>query len=593
MLKDGCSDLILERSAPVNGSGWARDDVCPTYGFNKESRLYTSCDVEDVFDCVSRVCTLGGPCSPHKSDPRYRSALPLIKLVDEPVGGRPRVRSKFSFHLPPDYRFLYPAAPLAYYFGASIETDEEPHIAFRSAEPMRLPGLAGLEEWMGDMLRRAFYLDCAVRHARFWGETLNGMGVQELLGREADEVFDMDAGDRLMLYEGLKSGVPELPAWHMEAHLDPVAESVEALPFLLRPLSAIYMPRCMPVTERALVSRAVHEFLGGQSQFRDTGAVGAEAVVLPAFHGAGSKLWFSGGFPVAAAKSSVRAFLNRRKYAAVNRRMRVGVICNDPAMEEEVDAIIDALSDAPISLQVYWNSDISGFHNIFARGFDIVQLIGHCDDRGFRCHDGPALIEDIGENRTPMFFFNSCSSYREAARLIDKGSVCGVATFFRVLEEAAVDVCRNFYLLLGEGYTASMAMGAAMECSVLGKEYLLLGDGSYDCFGRGDIRRLYRVFRNGKAYRLGCTMSNTDKGYVVRSWSAEGEKAVSDLGFETGDISGEHLASIAPKFDGCCIYGRSIYKNVEEAVLKAREDELEPRRSPAGYRRGRTRRYYG
>ena len=107
-------------------------------------------------------------------------------------------------------------------------------------------------------------------------------------------------------------------------------------------------------------------------------------------------------------------------------------------MEEEVDVVIDALSDTPATMQVHWDIGVSGFSDIFSRGYDIVQFIGHCNERGFKCSDGFASVRDVEENNTPVFFFNSCSSHKEAESLIKKGSVCGVAALFRVLEEAAI-----------------------------------------------------------------------------------------------------------------------------------------------------------
>ena len=592
MSEDSYTNIELESPSAADCLGIINDSVGSFYGISKKRVICTSGDIDNVFNCVSRMCLLGGSDTPLKSNPMYRGALPLVKIVKRQTDRSWHSKSKFSFHLPPDYRFLYPAAPLAYYLGASVEVDDEPFIAFRSAEPMPLPCLDGLEQWMGEKLSRVFYLDCAVRYAWASGGTLNGMDVQALVGRCAGEVFNMGAEERFLLYTGLNFDMREIPEWHMASYLDPVAESVEALPFLLRSLSAIYMPRSVPVTERALVSRAVRDFLGRQNESPDMCDNATGSVVLPALRKAGSQLWFSDGFPVDAAKSSVRAFLNRQKYGAGKRQARVGVICNDPAMEREVDIIIEALSNSPVSMQVYWNTGASDFSEIFARGFDIVQLIGHCDAQGFRCSDRPARIEDVTENNTPMFFFNSCSSHREAARLIEKGSVCGVATFFRVLEEAAVDVCRNFYLLLGEGYPASVSIGAAMECSVLGKEYLLLGDGSYACFGRGEIKRFYRLTRQNGAYKLGCTMSNDEKGFVVCSWFVDGERAVSDLGFETGCMTGEQLSAIAGKFKGCCMYDRSIYMSVEDAVLKALEDDLEGQKATRRCRKGKRPRCY-
>jgi hypothetical protein len=477
--------------------------------------------------------------------------------------------------LPLDYRYLYSAAPLAYYLGAPIRIDDGLFVSFKSADRILLPE-AQIEEWMGEMLRRTFFLDCAVRYAWLTGRTLDGMDIERLFGMRSSDIFNMEAGERFLLYAGLSADIPGLPVWHMAAYLDPVAESVEALPFLLRSLSAIYSPRSTPMTERRLVWMEVRNFLGRRPpDIEDDGATCP--VVVPALQKADSQLWFSSGFPIDAAKASVRAFDNRRKYGRRKKaRVCVGIVCNEPAMEEEVDVIVNALSDTPVSIQVCWDASVEQFASIFARGFDIVQLIGHCGPRGFKCRDGFARVDDIKENNTPMFFFNSCSSHKEAAILVEKGSVCGVSTFFRVMEEAAVDVCRSFYLMLGAGYPASISIKAAMERSVLGKEYLLIGDGSYTCIDGGDLKRFYRIERRAEGYTLGCTMCNTDKGYIVSSWLPDGKRATTDLGFETRPLSGEQLMAIAKKFKGFCLYNRNIYLSVFDAAMKAMLDERRP-----------------
>jgi len=526
--------------------------------------------------------------TPLRSNPAYRQDPPAIRIVGGDISRRTARKDGFSFHLPADYRFLYSAAPLAYYLGAPVLADGEPYVSFKSAGPMPVPE-ARAEEWMGDMLRRTFYLDCAVRYTWLSGRTLNGLDVEEFLGVGADDVYCMEAGERFLLYAGISSGIPGLPRWHMASYVDPVAESVEALPFLLRSLSAIYSPRSIVTTERGLVSMAGRDFLGRRTVPERAGDGVTCTVVVPSLREAGSQLWFSSGFPIDAAKASVRALENRRKFGRGKKaRVRVGIICNEPAMKEEVDVIVNALSDSPVSIQVYWGVGVAQFAGIFARGFDVVQLIGHCDVRGFKCSDGFARVRDIKENNTPMFFYNSCSSHREAAMLVEKGSVCGVATFFRVLEEAAVDVCRGFYFMLGAGYPASVSIKAAMECSVLGKEYLLIGDGSYTCFDGDDLMWFYRIERRAEGYALGCTICNTDKGNIVSSWLPEGKRAITDLGYETRPLRGEHLTAIARKFKGYCLYDRNIYRSVEEAALKAMLDE----RRPPDRHTGKTRRSY-
>ena len=529
----------------------------------------------EVFRCVSAMCTSDPLSTPQKSNPLFRMAPPSVTTIKSFFYRDKRGTCKFSLHLPSDYRALYTAAPLAYYLGAAVEEivdGEEPRMTFRSGEELSLPAFPELELWSADLLRRMFYLDCAVRYTSQSGKKLDALDIRDLTGFYAEDIFDMDVEERFRLYLNSGRNLPCLPPWHLAAYLDPVPESLEALPFLLHALSAIYMPECVSTTERGLVSLEVRNFLGGQKMPGPVGCDVNREIVIPALREAGTHLWFAGGYPVDAAKASAGAFVNRGRFAGIKKHVSIGIICNENSMEEEVDVMVEALSDTPATMQVHWEIGVLEFSDIFSRGYDIVQFIGHCNERGFKCSDGFASVCDIEENNTPVFFFNSCSSHREAVSLIKKGSVCGVAALFRVLEEAAIDVCRNFYLMLGEGYPVSVSINAARECSVLGKEYLLVGDGSYTCFEGDELKRFYRITRHGDEFTLGCTMSNVHKGYVVGTWHPDGSRAVSDLGFETRFISAEHLALISRKFKGFCLYGRNIYRSVEDAALAALQE---------------------
>lgn len=515
--------------------------------------------IEDLFHRVSSLCTYDPLSSPQKSNPLFRR--PVVGLA-----GRLSGPGAISFHLPPDLGALYTVSTLAYYLGASVVMDDEPYID--AGVDIAIPDMPELEAWAGETLRRTFYLDCAVRFAALSGGVLNGLDLRKLLGLPAEEVFRMGPGERLLLYLGAPV-IPGLPRWHMAAYLDPVPESVDALPFLMRSLAAIYTPRASPVSEREVVSMSIREYIGKCSGPVTTGAPGRH-VVMPSLCGAASQLWFSDGFPVGASKMSVRS-ASREGLSRKSKCASVCIVCNEESMSGEAEAIVQALAHTPASIEILWNTDVSGFLKAFGRGFDVVQVIGHCDERGFKCRDGFASVEDVRENRTPMFFLNSCASYREAALLVERGSACGVATLFRVLEEAAVDVCRDFYRMLGSGYTASVALDAARECSALGKEYLLVGDGSFTCFEGDPLKPFYRINSKEDGYSLGCTMGNVDKGYVVSSWSPRGRTMVSDLGFETGSMQAQQLAAISGKFKGYCLYGHRLYDSVGDAVLKVLE----------------------
>ena len=102
--------------------------------------VYTSSEIPCIFDCISSICTDHAISSPHKSNPLFRGAPPSIRIME----GYEDVESPkqgFAIHLPPDLRYLYSAAPLAYYLGASVELSDTPHITFEGHEPMGLPAI--------------------------------------------------------------------------------------------------------------------------------------------------------------------------------------------------------------------------------------------------------------------------------------------------------------------------------------------------------------------------------------------------------------------------------------------------------------------
>ena len=202
--------------------------------------VYTSPDISGIFDCVSSICSDHAISSPSKSNPLFWGAPPSIKIIEGYEGAEP-LKCEFSLHLPPDLRYLYSAAPLAYYLGMPIELSDHPHITFAGHEPVELPDIKGFETFAGEALRRTFYMDCAVRYEARSGKCLPGMNVRKLSGFNALEIYDMSMEERFLLYDRFGAN-GSYPGWHMASYLDPLPKSVETLPFLLRSLSAIYTP---------------------------------------------------------------------------------------------------------------------------------------------------------------------------------------------------------------------------------------------------------------------------------------------------------------------------------------------------------------
>jgi hypothetical protein len=135
---------------------------------------------------------------------------------------------------------------------------------------------------------------------------------------------------------------------------------------------------------------------------------------------------------------------------------------------------------------------------------------------------------------------------------------------FRLLDEAAVDVCASFYRMLSRGYPIMTSYLGARECSVTGKEYLLIGDGFYKVFnGRDSFLPFYKLSRNGLGFSLQCKMPGIDKGLIVRTCNG---RALADTGFAMTCLRESDLPELDEGLDGMCLYGSRIYDSVADAV---------------------------
>ncbi|HEY3274880.1 MAG TPA: hypothetical protein VGJ92_14000 [Methanocella sp.] len=528
----------------------------------------TGTGIEALFRAVSFICSLPGETSPYRSHPLFRSHPPDIRLSSDRQLMPPASPARpIRLWLPPDLRYLYAAAPLAYYLGASVETGEEPLLKI-SGKSIGMPsGYDQFERWAGKMLSRTFQADCAARCQATTGNRLPGIDVQEITGYSPEELMLMTMPDRFRVYtETAGSGSRAFNQWHMASYVDPVPSSIEILPFLMRSLSAIYAPKSTRVSERDVVSLSVRDFKTRQTGHSRGETADNDEVILPSLHNAQTQHWFSDGCPVDATLSTLGALKNGRHYARDRLMPAVCVICNEPSMAKEAYLLEDLLGGIA-NVEIRQDLGRADLLHTFSEGFDIVHYAGHCDRSGVKCRDGYADLSSVDTCDVPVFFLNSCSSYLQGFRLIEKGSVCGIATMFRLLDEAAVDVCASFYRMLSRGYPIMTSYLGARECSVTGKEYLLIGDGFYKVFnGRDSFLPFYKLSRNGLGFSLQCKMPGNDKGLIFRTGNG---RALADTGFAMTCLEENDLPELSGGLDGMCLYGSCVYDNVADAVNAA------------------------
>ena len=213
--------------------------------------------------------------------------------------------------------------------------------------------------------------------------------------------------------------------------------------------------------------------------------------------------------------------------------------------------------------------------SVFTEGYDIVQFIGHCDHRGLKCQDGHVDLSNLDSNKTPIFFFNSCSSYLQGIKLLQKGSICGIAALYRVIDEEAIDVCVNFYQLLVRGYPVLMAYLGAKECSVIGKEYLFLGNGNFSLFEGNSSMPLYRLIKTRQGYTLSYIVAGPEKG-LIQSYRDGSLPGLPDTGVVLDNVPLTFLMDDLSLPMGACIYEGKIYKSIHDAVLENLDDSCIP-----------------
>jgi hypothetical protein len=565
------SDCVLDysaRGAQLIETAAGADTV--TVGVMKMPRqpIVTGPETEALFRTVSSICTLPGETSPYRSHPLFRCPPPDISLLPESIS-QPSMSQSNPIHmrLPPDLRYLYAAAPLAFYLGASLETGDGPalEVSGRSTE---LPSDYGhFERWAGKMLSRTFQADCAVRCEAKAGCRLPGIDVQAITGYSPEELMLMTMADRFLLYADTPgSSCRAFNTWHMASFVDPFPSSIELLPFLMRSLSSIYAPVSTRLAERDVISLSVRNFKAQRAGGFRGDVSDVDAVLLPASHDAQTRHWYSDGCPVDATLSGPGALKNGRNFARDRLMPEICVICNEPPMTRETTLLLELL-DGVADVEIRTDLGCADLLHTFSEGFDIVHYAGHCDRRGLKCRDGHADLSFVETCDVPVFFLNACTSYVQGVRLIEKGAVCGIATMFRLLDEAALDVCTGFYRMLARGYPVMTSYLGARECSVTGKEYLLIGDGFYKVFdGRDSLMPFYKLSRSRLGFTVQCRLPGGDKGLIIRAGNGQ---VLADTGFELAGLKADDLPQLEEGLDGMCLYGSCLYDCVADAVRMA------------------------
>ncbi|MFQ5815672.1 MAG: hypothetical protein ACE5G7_04160, partial [Candidatus Hydrothermarchaeaceae archaeon] len=395
-----------------------------------------------------------------RSYPTLRGHPPLIQIGNELSipEGLEKPESGIVVSVPEKLSYLYVASPLIYYLMADVEFGEPGIYCDSNFEHSLPPRFPEFEEKVAEALRRVFFLDCLVRCAGVYLKEIKEMEAIEGMGLDIKDLFSKRVSEQLPVYfdvpwERLERHIPE---WHLSYYVKPALRRLRALPFILNELALVRLPRYTKVSMREVTESALKDFFRG-NVFQ---MLEEKSLTKPILGQSQSHVWLSPETPIGVAKASTDAFYNQLKYLDRGKeKIEIALVLNDEKMGAEnkiVRGVYGRRKDIPLRIKMFDFLSKEELIHIFSEGFDLVHYIGHCDKSGLVCSDGGLKIKGI-ENNTPLFFLNACNSYEEGSDLLRSGSVGGVVTLFRVMNEEAVNIGYTFSRLLSTGFPLGKA----------------------------------------------------------------------------------------------------------------------------------------
>lgn len=455
---------------------------------------------KDPVDMMAAISTFGSALkstSPEHSFPTLRGHPPLIELGDShTIPDRIADReTDVTIEVPAKYDRIFPVAPLAYYLGAEVVQGEQPQIVTADGFTHGLEHAQGYESAIEQTLKQIFLLDCVTRTEGFYPVTL-----RERRELAADLEFDWGAlydrpiANRLEQYLSVpyERIAPHIPQWRLTAHVEPVSSTVEQLPFMVDDLAVVRtreISETNPVPQYPAVAAGVsfgETFTRSvdstdETQRAATGNTEDETTFVE-FDSVDSleQAWIGSGIPIGASKLTADAFFNRLDRNVEPGSISIQIVLNDSRMADErevVENVYGDRDDLPFDVSVQRNLTVSEFEDTLQEDCDFLHYIGHTDADGFECTDGKLDVTTLEGVEVDSFLLNACRSYHQGLGLISAGAIGGIVTLTDISNDEAVGIGETIARLLNAGFPLRAALSIARDESVLGGQYIVVGDG--------------------------------------------------------------------------------------------------------------------
>ncbi|SER82725.1 hypothetical protein [Natrinema salaciae] len=454
--------------------------------------ITTPPDVESMMAAVSALPSALKTTTAERTWPTLRGHPPLIELGDdlEIPDAVSAPDGDVTLTVPPDRLSLYRAAPLAFFLGATVRPGSRPALEagrFERALPTDGPEF---ENTIARLLKRFFFLECLTRtEGIFRYELHERRELEPELPYDLADIYEADLPARLERYLDVPAErlEPYIPRWPLTAHVPDDPDTVELLPFLVNELGIVRdsrgeQPETIPGSGElsGLVRSATRASGPSESSGLDRSSFVVPAVTDESVEHA----WFGDGIPQRASKATLEAYRNQMARDARNESIEILLVCNDARMIDEHDLLDGAYGNRellPFEIRSAFGVDTDQLAELLTDGgYDFFHYIGHATEDGLRCPDGELDVRTLPSVDVGVFFLNACRSYEQGLALTRRGAFGGVSTYADVNNDHAVDAGETMARLLNRGFSLRGALEIARANSLLGDQYLIVGDGSAD-----------------------------------------------------------------------------------------------------------------
>lgn len=446
----------------------------------------TTADPTDILAAISTFGSALKTVSPERSFPTWRGHPPAIELGEErdiPTSLTPPV-TDVHLEVPPRYEYVYPAASLAYYLGIAAEPGNTPRLVGPELD-YSLAHRDGYERGVQEVLQRVFLLECATRTEGIYPVDLYERDrIEDRVDLPFEDLYDASVAERLRAYLAVPFATVEdvLPDWRLAAHVEAAPDSAEMLPYLANELALITMATPEILSNESVSTGMAGFTRGGAASETRGGTVTDTTFVRP--QGGPEAIdtaWVSGGTPVNATKAVPEAYENRFGRTPQERDIEIAVVCNSSEMDDErmvVDEVYGSHEKMSFDVEMHEGLTTDELAELLGRDFNFLHYIGHIDQSGFRCADGRLDLREVEDVAPEAFFLNACQSYDQGLALIEGGAIGGIVTLNDVVNHGAVRIGKAVARLLNTGFPLRSALDIASNRSVIGRQYVVVGDGT-------------------------------------------------------------------------------------------------------------------